>query len=476
MIENKLFSLLKTLNIEEFHWFEKYVKSSFFNHKTDVIKLIESLKKYHPTYLSKNLTEEKLYQKVYPTEKYENKQLRYLMSDTSKLLEEFLAYIEYENESAYKTSLLLRSLNKRNLDKYFISKQKMEGEKIVSQKDAAFYFQQHILNATTHSFVRKVQNRGIDESLQNMNDNLDRYYLSTKLKYCCEILNRQNILSSTYEISMLDEILLHLNKKPYEHIPAISIYYNILLTLTDSENEIHFFELKKTLTQNHSSFSKNELRDMYAFAQNYCIKRINLGKTIFLEELFQIYQTLLKTEILLTDGILSQWDYKNITAVGLRLNQREWIESFIDNYKVKLMGDEQENAYQYNKAYLAFYNKDYSQVLKRLQQVEFTDIYYQLDSKNLLVKTYYEKEDIDALLSAIHSFSSFIRKHKLISEYQRSAYLNFLILVDKLNKVLIMEKVNWNKLKNEIENTKPLADVTWLIKKHEEKENKYKFR
>ncbi len=472
MTENKLFSLLKTLSGEEFHWFERYVKSSFFNKRKDLVVLVEIIKKYHPSYDSRNLIEESLFKKIYPKEKYDNKKLRYVLSDTSKLLEEFLIYTELEKESTYKTTLLLRSYNKRNLDKYFLSKQKSEEEnlKTIELKDADFYFHQHLINASIHSFNSKIKNREIDESLQMMSDNLDWYYLSTKLKYCCEILNRQNVIAVEYDISMLNEVLLHLEKKSYEHIPAIAIYYQILLTLTDGENEKHFFALKETLDQNHGIFTKVELRDMYAFAQNYCIKRINLGKSIFLAELFHIYQVLLESAIILTDGALSQWDYKNIVVVGLRLDHAEWIGNFIEAYKNKLNADERENAYLFNSAYFAFYNKHYSSVLKQLQQVEFTDLYYQLDSKNLLVKTFYEKNDHDALFACIASFTTFIKKNKLISEYQRMAYLNFLKLVEEICNNDLSKKGNRNTLQNSITSTKPLADVTWLLRKIAERD------
>ncbi|OFZ00488.1 MAG: hypothetical protein A3K10_01705 [Bacteroidetes bacterium RIFCSPLOWO2_12_FULL_31_6] len=467
MTENKLFSLIKTLSGEEFHWFERYVKSGFFNKRKDLIQLVEAIKKFHPAYDSRNLTEEKLFKSIYPKEKYDNKKLRYILSDTSKLLEEFLIYTELEKESTYKTTLLLRSFNKRNLDKYFLSKQNSEEENIktIEQKDAEYYFHQHLINATIHSFNSKIKNRGIDESLQIMSDNLDWYYLSTKLKYCCEILNRQNVISVEYDISMLSEVLQHLEKRSYEHIPAISIYYQILLTLRDGENETHFLKLKETLDKNHNIFNKTELRDMYAFAQNYCIKRINLGKSIFLKELFHIYQVLLVSEIIFTDGVLSQWDYKNIVVVGLRLDQEEWIGNFIEAYKNKLNADERENAYLFNSAYFSFYKKQYSTVLKKLQQVEFSDLYYQLDSKNLLVKTFYEKDDQDALFACIASFTTFIKKNKLVSEYQRLAYLNFLKLVEDLSTLDLSKKENRSNLETSITTTIPLADITWLLKK-----------
>ena len=114
---------------------------------------------------------------------------------------------------------------------------------------------------------------------------------------------------------------------------------------------------------------------------------------------------------------------------------------------------------------MSFYKKQYSAVLKKLQQVEFSDLYYQLDSKNLLVKTFFEKDDHDALFACIASFSTFIKKNKLVSDYQRSAYLNFLKFVEDLSTSDLSKKDNKSNLETLITTTKPLADITWLLKK-----------
>jgi hypothetical protein len=66
-------------------------------------------------------------------------------------------------------------------------------------------------------------------------------------------------------------------------IPSITIYYQILMTFTDADTEVHFEELKRLLDEHTTKFPPDEARDMYAYAQNFAIRKINAGEKRYLE-------------------------------------------------------------------------------------------------------------------------------------------------------------------------------------------------
>ena len=114
-----------------------------------------------------------------------------------------------------------------------------------------------------------------------------------------------------------------------------------------------------------------------------------------------------------------------------------------------------------------FSNGDYHQALRLLQNVEFTDLYYQLDMRSVILKCYYEMQDADALNYHLSAFRLFLSRNKVVSEYQRTIYRNLIKFAGKL----MNAKGNPEKtkaLKNEIENTKQIADLNWIKKKAEE--------
>ena len=260
----------------------------------------------------------------------------------------------------------------------------------------------------------------------------------------------------------LEVTIEFLKKNAIEDVPVISIYFQILLTLKEPSVEEHYTKLKQLLLHHIAQLPQTELRDMYAFAQNYCIKHINLGNTRYLRELFDNYKTLIQNGIILEGKFFPQFDFKNIVTVALRLEEYEWTKEFILTNKGALKREFRKNAINYNMAMLHFSQKEYSQALKLLLAVEFTDVYYHLDSKVLLLKTYYEMEEIEPLISLIATFRVYLRRNKQISDYQRRIYNNLIKFVNKLIRVKLGSKKPLSEIEKEIARVKEIADLTWL--------------
>ena len=61
-----------------------------------------------------------------------------------------------------------------------------------------------------------------------------------------------------------------------------------------------------------------------------------------------------------------------------------------------------------------FFKKEYDKVLELLQQVEYDDVFYLLDAKVALIKTFYELEEIDSLVALLDSFKMLLRRKKIL--------------------------------------------------------------
>jgi len=464
MNKTKLIQILQTLSNKELKSFGKFASSSFFNVNQQVIHLFNILKPFHSEYNEKEISKKIVFEKLFNGINFDEPKLRYVMTDLTKLLEDFLSYQEYNKQPIGKKHFLLKTLNDRNLDKYF--KQHLEEAYKIQQnnphRDVPYYYNEVILNEEAYAYTSLKDNRAIDSSLQNLVDNIDIHYLSRKLKYACEMINRQNVLSVNYDLKFLEKTVEFLKQYSYEDVPSIAIYFQILLTLQERDNESHYKKLKKLLGLHINKFPKQELRGIYAFAQNYCIRKINTGDTDYLKELFENYKILLEKEIIFEGRYLAQFDFKNIVTVALRLGEFNWVEAFIHKYSANLHLEFKKNAINYNLANLYYATKDYSKALKLLLSVEFTDVYYHLDSKALLLKTYYELEEIEPLLSLIDTFKVYLSRNKMISPYQQTIYNNLIKFVKKLTKIKYGSKKPVQEVKSEIESVKQIADLTWL--------------
>jgi len=474
MINNsKLIDLYRTLDTIEKRRFAEYVESPFFNSNKQVVLL----NSYIANLLEKDeqspIYKKKIYIRLFGKQKYVEQKVSDTMTFLMRLLESYISQIRFEKIKLVQKEFLLTELRERNLDKHFISNSN-DYRKLLEKKnqDASFYHERYILERELDHYFIKKEVRKSNESLQAKSDNLDIYYLSEKLKDLCEMENRKNIIGAEYNPKMKSEVLEHIkhNQKLYKSIPIVHIYYTILLCLTEPKKSDHFLELKSELKKHADHFSREEARQMYDHAQNYCIKRINSGESDFLEQLFSIYESLLENRVIFEGAYLSQWDYKNIVSVAMRLNKFDWTKQFIENFKKHIAPDSRENAYEYNLASYYYSKKDYRDALKLLQKVEFTDVFYHLGAKSMLLKMYYELEEVEPFYSLVDAFKVYLLRNKKISVYQRTVHQNLvkytknafdLKLKGPVPSRTIYEKAI-QKLKDKINKEKNITNLQWL--------------
>ncbi|MBK9108077.1 MAG: hypothetical protein IPM92_06735 [Saprospiraceae bacterium] len=84
----------------------------------------------------------------------------------------------------------------------------------------------------------------------------------------------------------------------------------------------------------------------------------------------------LKTDVILVNGEISPWSFKNIITLALRLGKYNWVENFISDYGPRISNIYRENAVNYNSASLFFYLKAYNKAIPLLQIVQFDELTY----------------------------------------------------------------------------------------------------
>ena len=101
-----------------------------------------------------------------------------------------------------------------------------------------FYYYQYEIEKNFFLLDRHEFKRVDRKNVEEIVNNLDYFYLAEKLKYYCTVLSQQRlsylILTNCYLLKRLFTILKNTNLK---NIPPIAIYYQIYLTLIETENE-----------------------------------------------------------------------------------------------------------------------------------------------------------------------------------------------------------------------------------------------
>ena len=467
MLNSKLFELIRHFDKKEWKRFGEFLASPYFIKDDALWQFYSGLNKYAPAFESPQLERSKFIKTVPWTKPMDEKKLTYLMSAMLDAGERFIKLEQLEQQELQGYCALLGVYNRWEVDKLFNqtlkkAQQYLEGS---DYRNTEFYYSEFLLQNQLNAYFDKQKKRSSDRSLQEAANYLDLFYISTKLKYSCELINRQKVVSGQYELRMLKEVRQHVEDFDYSAFPSIMIYYRILMTFMENDQPDHFTALKHLLEKAAGQFPPEEARDMYAYAQNYCIRKANAGNNHFLSELFNLYRSSIELDLVIIDGYISPWTYKNIVSVATRVGEIPWAENFIKEYRQLLHVKFRNNAYNYNMAYLQFAKGAFDEALVVLNKVAFTDVFYALDSRVLQLKIYYELDEIDPLNSAQEAFKVFLRRNKTISENIKTIYMNFVRFLNRMLAIPPGDKEKKEKLRQKISATGQVADIKWLLAK-----------
>ena len=476
MRNSKLVEIYLKLDKKELRLLAKFVRSPFFNHREDVIRLNDYLKKKIPEILKKEQLSNKKHDRrrpivdkteaftyVYPKTPYDEKQFGYITSFQYQLIRRFLSYQEFVETPHKEQIYLTRALRRKRLPKTFAQELQRTLTEIENrpERNADYHLNRYLLQYEKCQLIA-TQQRIITEDHEKLSEELNAYFIASILKLSCMLLNMKAMYSKQYSLILLKDVIRLVEENDYSDDASIAVYYNIYKVLTEPDSKIYFDELRKHLTQFQACFPHPELLDIYLLAINYCIKRINEGERQYFREVFEIYKEGLANRAFMENDVLSKFTYSNIVRTGCGLEEHDWVEQFIYEYKEYLPPLDREKVYMHNLAYLFFKKPDYPKAMDLLQNVSFNDLYYDLDARRMLLVMYYDLGNFDALNSLLDSFKNFIYRHKELG-YHRDNYLKLIKYTRQLLQLRSFDKEAISLMKSEVENTESLADKKWLL-------------
>ena len=467
-MNNKTYTILQSFDKYEVNRLRKFLKSPYFNMNDSIVELFEIFIQHIFGSPHRELEKERVWEKIYPSKKYDDVRFRKLNSELLKLVEKFLAQQVYEVNPIRQAVHLMEAVSNKKLEKLHNSTLKTAHRlsKQQAYKPASYYFYQYEIEKKYYELTEFDNKREARSNIEEIAQNLDYFYFSEKLRIQISILSRQSLASYDYNIEMIDEIESIIARNKYEGIASIEIYYQILLINKDFDNEEHYYKLKKLVSKYINQFPLTEAIIIGKYVLNYSIYKINKGISKFVREYFESYREYLEKNIIFEEREgLSPWEFKNTILSALRLGEFDWTENFIKNYSIKIPQEFRDNAVTYNTATLYFYQKKYDNVIRLLNQVEYEDLAYNLNSKLMLIAVYYETDEIEPLYSLFESFRVYLNRNKKISQERKGRYLNLIKFTKKLTKIIPGDKKAIEKLNGEIAATQGIINLKWLKEK-----------
>ncbi len=467
MVKSHLIEILRTFSKKELRELRKWLQSPAHNQRDDVLRLLDYLSEDNHLYNDAYLDKKSAFRWVHAKETFDDAKMRQTIFFFMKALESFLIYEEIQQDDIYTKTALARVYRKRRLDRSF--QKNMRHIHSLQQKhhfrNSHFLRNQYLSQEEQYTYIVS-QNRTIPMNLQEVADSLDITYLADKLRQSCHMLAHQTVYKTDYETGLLKEALQYVESNKFLDVPAIATYYYIYKTITEKEEEVHFYSLKKQINENGHLFPQSEIRDIYLLAINYCIGRMNAGDDNYIRESFELYRQGFDCNILIENEATSRWTFQNVVLIGLKLQEFSWVEHFITNFQQYLEEKHRKSVVAYSLARMYYERGNYDASIRHLNAADYDDILINLNAKTLLFKMYYEQEELDALESLLESMRNYLVRKKVMG-YHKSNYKNIIRFTKKLLKANPYNNGQLDKLRKEIEVASPLTEKEWLLRQVE---------
>ena len=473
--------LLKTLNNDELSRLGEFVRSPYFNKREAVVKLFDLISKHAPEYTSPALKKESLYKKLFPGKAYNEQTLRSRMSELSSLIKEFLIQVRSEQQVFDRKKYFIKELLQRK--KFDLcEKQIKEGIAVI---DDIKKFDQDLLMEksellTHYNYLLHMKDLKHDamKLSYEMGELVINYFLIDILKMSTTILCSEVEIKNTEKGSYIKEFLDKLDMRSYlnflkkkndVHYPMVAISFFANESLLDPQNENNFYSLKELIFTYHGNFTMPELYNYWTMLSNAAyVNYLSKGKK-FLNEGHEINKFFIDNRLYDDSKPFSVTGYQNVLTNSLLVNDLDWGEKFVDDFKDKLPKEVIQNRYNYCKAILCFQRKKYNESIEFLSKVEPIDWDLKINVRFNYFQNYYELGMGEQVFSLLDPFRHFTANNiDKTPEYMEERIKNTLKFMGKMSNAKFGGKKLDYAIFKETEETPNVLFKKWIIEKMKE--------
>ncbi|MCX7878214.1 MAG: hypothetical protein N2510_06165 [Ignavibacteria bacterium] len=477
---------LKKLTKSELKNFEKFISSPYSKIGRNLLPYFRELKKFYPTFDSKNLTKQNLFKKLHPDKEFGHEAdllINKLNSDLTKLFKEFIINNELSNNDYIRGLLLAQGLIKKelfekSLDVVSNNQKKLQQDGV----DIDFFWQTYKLtNLKAYAFqglrrVSEYHSLPKELSLLNLMNTFVAYFneaimvkmLSneTKVNLNDLIFNKSLKLLDFMEVS---ENVRRLNPK---YASVFDVYYSMYKSYYNPLNRKLFKRFKNTVFKNLQLFSRSERHYLLIGIINQCKMTEKMGIRDRTHDAYEACIEMIKHNAYsyVEDHIDSAtFDY--IVNYILKMKKYGQAERFIKNFSEKLPANNRDYFVNLAMIRLYFEKKDYTEGLKYISKAPKDDV-YEVSIKHYTIQYYYELGYFNQLQDVIDSFLKLLKVSSKISDLNIKRFKNFSRTVLFLVKARLGKNVEKSifKAKQIIDKYPETFGTEWLTEKISELE------
>lgn len=462
MSVKKLKALVSKFNEAEKSDFELFINSPFFNKNKKLSILYQCLYPYLDA--SNN---EKIPLDVITKKCNIRTGTSSLSVHTSKLLhlaEAYLVQLELQKETATYQKLLLQALTDKNNAELHRRYEDAEKRFHPKRKSSTYFLEDYMLKNAY------LENLGTTKSLKVFQEFSEETIRSLQVHFFCRMfghyfsgLSMQNVYNMSFQVDDLDLILKLSRNISVSREPLIKLYYQATLVLKE-DKEATFYEFLRLLDQYQDEISSKDLNELYTIAYNFCIRRFNEDN--YVNILFDIINKMIEQNALYSGQYMPINRIRNVVVTACILKKFDWAKSFIKTYLTAIRPELRDSVRAFNMSVILFNEQQFEAALVMLNQSEMKSLQYETSRKLLLLKTYYELNEEEALYNLAESFKGFLKKNKAFSTQAKAGMMGFIkILLPLFRTKNGFSRMSPASIKQKIEKQELLSDKQWLLEK-----------
>lgn len=435
MNKTKIVFLIKSLETKEQKAYLKFFKK---NHSSEsLIKLYQHIVNETKEGKETNkLGKEYILNRVLKNKKISNKGLLNLGAELVKRIKFFLINQYILEDTFLRNYIMARIYEKRqtkaSFDKQLIITEqavseeiKIKGSEIRHSHEAMLLAEMRYFNNQSTEIIHK--NTSLKKALQHIND----YSILRKMKYYCELINRKNVLEEKHLIHLNAELKFY-KENQKNTTPLFDLYENTYRMLSTKEAPL-FDKVKKNIFDKRSTISLDERSLILGYLINIAVYYNSSGKGNYLNCLFDIYKAGDEYKMLAIDKYISSIRFHNIINIASFLKQYKWLSTFIQEYQPHLPKATEEEIILLSKGRQSFDQQNYADVYKKLRDEIFSNIYFKIRAKSMVLRSYYELNyGLEEILPYCKNFVQVINRDKLLNRKTMEGYLGFISIVKKI--------------------------------------------
>lgn len=462
----KLILQLRSVSPKAFRRFTAFVHSPYHSRHAETIALFDALQEHYPNF---DIGDEALFDAAFPGKPYDNARLRILRSYLLDLLEKFHVVEQLESEAELREELYLQHLS-GSRDYKARAQHIQRALDILRRKDvtgiSGLHYRFRIEEARMDTQIQ-LHNRSAEPGVQDVLHPLDCYAMATRLKLLCSLWNAGQSLDISEGTQGIPETLHYCQALNLQIEPIVGIYYNLLQLFITGDHAAFYPEVRWNLDRYRHQYETIEQVNIYGFLINYFNFRYQAGQPDALEQMFATYKQMLELDLLFDHGSFSVNHLKNLITLGARLGEVDWTADLLKAHQDRIPAPWRDGVFHYGMAYLDFTRGAYGTAKKHLLSVEFFDPLYKVSHQVLLLRIYYEMNDVDALEALSASFERYLQRNKAIAAPKKKSLRSLLRFVHRLMRLRSRtgRQKAAAKLRQDIAACPLLTDRTWVAAK-----------